>query len=443
MPDFLSNLSIPPWALVAATGAIVAFWGRIQGWFSSALTHLVDCVKIDPDLAGEVVSRLSTSSSISRFGGRGYVVLNRHVRSARKQKWILARWLDKSGVMTFWVKHAWFRIKTPIWVDRGKEGDQMTFRFLRGTLDFQALLEDVIEKANSRKAGRFRIHRIVGAGAAGSGQGGKEEHAGPASYGDDGGGFTQLPATAFYVSVSPDDIGSPMHAGAPADLWWSDEAKAVLADCRDWNSRRQWYVDRGIPWRRGFLLHGDPGVGKTSLARSIAIDLDVPIYSIDLGSLDNHTLENTWRSIRSNSPCMVLIEDLDSVYKGRIAVNANNHLGTPPSFDCLLNCLDGAEPNDGILVMLSTNDLSKVDIALSGLRTVDDRVLDKPSSRPGRVDRVVRLPGNLDEAGRRFLASRALEGHPELVDSLVLEGDGDTPATFVGRVVQAAYGTVA
>lgn len=43
----------------------------------------------------------------------------------------------------------------------------------------------------------------------------------------------------------------------------------LLADARDFMSSERWYADRGIPWRRGYLLHGVPGSGKTSLSKPV------------------------------------------------------------------------------------------------------------------------------------------------------------------------------
>lgn len=62
------------------------------------------------------------------------------------------------------------------------------------------------------------------------------------------------------------------------------EAAALLADCREFLAAEGWYARRGIPWRRGYLLHGPPGSGKTSLVTGLAGALGLDIYVTTLSS---------------------------------------------------------------------------------------------------------------------------------------------------------------
>ncbi len=57
-----------------------------------------------------------------------------------------------------------------------------------------------------------------------------------------------------------------------------------MADARDFLASEEWYADRGIPFRRGYLLHGVPGSGKTSLIHAVAGALGLDIYVISLSS---------------------------------------------------------------------------------------------------------------------------------------------------------------
>jgi mitochondrial chaperone BCS1 len=58
----------------------------------------------------------------------------------------------------------------------------------------------------------------------------------------------------------------------------------LIADAKDFLRSEDWYAERGIPFRRGYLLHGVPGSGKTSLIHAIAGELGLDIYVVSLSS---------------------------------------------------------------------------------------------------------------------------------------------------------------
>ncbi len=417
---------MPLWVIPLApvvVGFIAAFWGKIKALYAKASTYLISIVKVDADLSAEMMCHFGTTAETSKLGGQGYMVLSRFVRSKRKQMWILSKWIDKDGDMTFWVR--WKKIKVPVWVSRGKDGTQMTFRFFRGTIPMLDLLKNAVHTVNTRKANRYRLHRIGGMGAA-KGEGGQGRQASGSS------AFTDKPATSFYLTEDPNDIGEPNHSGGPEDLWLPTELKGILDDARQWSRNREWYLDHRLPWRRGYLLHGKPGTGKTSIARAIGIDLDMPIYAIDLQSMTNNDLSAAFEQARSNTPCMVLFEDLDSVYNARTSKQPNAQLGTPPSFDLLLNQIQGVGSNDGVMVMMTTNHLETIDQALGGpaVQKPDGTIeVGELRPRPGRIDRMVKTPDTIDVTGRRQLANRMLTNETE-IDMVLAETHGMTPAQF-------------
>jgi hypothetical protein len=206
-------------------------------------------------------------------------------------------------------------------------------------------------------------------------------------------------------------------------------AKAMVDEARHWKSSEQWYKSRGIPWRRGWLLYGQPGTGKTALARGVAEHLDLPVFVYDLASLYNNELQQEWATMLAEVPCLALIEDIDAVFDKRKNVSSRDRQDL--TFDCLLNCLDGIERADGLFVIVTTNRIERIDAAL-GLP--DERT---GSSRPGRIDQVLEMPV-LDSGGRRKMASRILEEWPGEWKSLVGDGDGDTGAQFQERCSRRA-----
>ncbi|EGD95174.1 mitochondrial chaperone BCS1 [Trichophyton tonsurans CBS 112818] len=121
----------------------------------------------------------------------------------------------------------------------------------------------------------------------------------------------------------------------------------IVADVKDFFSSGAWYHDRGIPYRRGYLLHGPPGTGKSSFIQALAGELDYDIAVLNL----------TFSSRRVQS-------------------DEDGYRGANVTFSGLLNALDGVASAEERIIFLTTNHVDRLDEALV---------------RPGRVDMTVRL----------------------------------------------------
>ena len=176
----------------------------------------------------------------------------------------------------------------------------------------------------------------------------------------------------------------------------------LITDVTDYlnPATRRWYSNRGIPYRRGYLLYGPPGTGKSSLSLALAGFFGLRIYILTLSS-PSATEENV-STLFSSLPrkCVVLLEDIDTAgltHTREDATNADNTAGdagaaaarqkpsdpnAPPqpsgklSLSGLLNILDGVASQEGRVLIMTTNHLEKLDKALI---------------RPGRVDMTVKF----------------------------------------------------
>jgi hypothetical protein len=265
------------------------------------------------------------------------------------------------------------------------------------------------------------------------------------------------------LGLAPDQLGKArLHKGsALGNLIFPQRVKGLIREIELWRGSRTWYLDKGIPWKRGWLLYGPPGTGKTALARAFAEDLNMPIYVFNLAEMSNHDLIKAWSEMQVNVPCIALIEDIDNVFHGRENVARKNapmpfmlpqkkgddkeagHMPFAPlTFDCLLNCLDGVERADGIFTIITTNDISKVDPALGQPRRAPDGTTEFISTRPGRIDKAVELT-YMEAADKKLMAGRILGDYPEQYREMLEYIDNypdlqETPAQFQERCGQIA-----
>lgn len=144
------------------------------------------------------------------------------------------------------------------------------------------------------------------------------------------------------------------------DQMFVDNKEDLISDIKDFMSRKPLYKEKGIKFKRGYLLYGPPGTGKTSLVFAIADMLNMPIYYLNPTEFTDGTFEDFMASVESKS--IILIEDCDIFWTNRDDVN--DKAKTNVSFQSLLNVMDGIHSPDECLIFLTTNHKHRFDEAL-------------------------------------------------------------------------------
>jgi len=182
-----------------------------------------------------------------------------------------------------------------------------------------------------------------------------------------------------------------------------EQKDSVLNDMKEYlhPQTKKWYSNRGIPYRRVYLLHGPPGTGKTSLCVALAGLLQLPIYvaSLNAKTMTEEGLASLFRCLPAR--CIVLLEDIDAAGLTNARKSepteeepspstadddaskdkkpgpvAKQEDATPKgiSLSGFLNIIDGVASSEGRILVMTTNHVSSLDPALL---------------RPGRVDLTV------------------------------------------------------
>lgn len=470
-------------ALIGVLGMVAGFWSKIKGLLWRVANLFVQQVEVPTEeghnaLIAFLIANYKRSRTYDRMFGAWYA----HRRDGRYGLVAYEQYGTRS--MIFWNGWVPFYYKNAVEAKArqakgnttGNSDDATkiysTITFVRGTFDVEKVLLSACEAANKLTwdtasteetvKSRFVIHYVPK----------RSEDNDNRNHGSNGMAWYQQGHYRL-IGITSDLLGKmPLHKGRALDtLIFPKRVKNLIQEIELWRNNRDWYLNKGIPWKRGWLLYGPPGTGKTALARAFAEDLNMPIYVFNLAEMSNHELIKAWADMQVNVPCVALIEDIDNVFHGRenvarrgmmslmLAGNSRNKgpegnsssskddnggrdIFSPLTFDCLLNCLDGVERADGIFTIITTNDLSKIDPALGQPRKLPDGSTEFISTRPGRVDKAVELT-YMDPADKKVMAKRILGEYPDEYLKMLEFIDRfpelpETPAQFQERCGQVA-----
>lgn len=155
------------------------------------------------------------------------------------------------------------------------------------------------------------------------------------------------------------------------------QKETLINDIDSFFRSKEWYMNVGIPYKRGYLLYGPPGTGKTSFVNAIASQYNLDVYTLNPNSFKS---ESDFIVAICTIPkgVILLIEDIDAIFDMKRKSMKNNdedentELNIKVSLSTLMNVLDGMYSPEDTLIFLTTNHPEKLDDALI---------------RPGRVDR--------------------------------------------------------
>lgn len=390
----------------AVVGILAAGWDKLKLYLSKLYSLIFVCIQTEGSLSLALTELLMKEFKCSPVGKKKYSGINEYVRPIERAQLVGFEQIPEEPTI-------WWRGFRPIVV---KGGDnpyaRMELTFIRGVYVRDVLLVEAINKFNKKnseknwkKTDRFYVSRKCGC-------------LGEPRFKQEGNSPTEndsSPERAMIHTIekftsrplqwSREELGQPKRTGAMDNLSLQTVHLKALEEAIRWRESEQWFKQRLIPWKRGWLLAGDPGTGKSAFVRALGQELNVPIYIFDLSTMTNQDFVREWDRCKNHAPCIYLFEDFDSVFEMRknVAVHALEHGLT---FDCFLNTMDGVENTDGLFVIITTNNISVIDPAIGNPTNGGDM-----STRPGRIDRIIRF-GPLDEKGKCKMANRILRDWP-------------------------------
>ena len=161
----------------------------------------------------------------------------------------------------------------------------------------------------------------------------------------------------------------------------NDVYESFYIDLKNFMKNEKTYGCKGLPYKRGYVLHGDPGTGKTSLIKAVANEFQLPIFNIDLNQLaKNDELVKIIKDINTHiadeQKYLLVFEDVDRTkvfqkqryYDDKVNISEN----------CLLNVLDGIDEGYGRVTIFTCNDSKNME-SIKGF------------NRPGRIDKFVEV----------------------------------------------------
>lgn len=422
-------MDLQNFTLFAAAGSLFAFWQQIKGFIVRVFSLVIKTDEIpECGMAENFLKEILPHTKLIKWGNTVY--LSEQLYFPAQKTWA-------NLFFTYFKSYPALYKKTPIILsESGDYGLKVTY--LSWTFNVRKILESVNNKGwqqcleNSKhKPDNFYIKEISGSDeilrqARMSGDN-------PTSVSppvEPSGSKRGILSRSYSLMNYGDYIGlkySDTQRGIEKEknnssYFWSAPAQKLDGEISFWMENRSWYRERDLAWRRGAMLFGPAGSGKTKMVIECAKKHGLPVRKLNISNMSNSEFKEAFEHENQEGQ-IVLMEDIDGVFNFRENILASStHTKQLLSFDTFINAIGGIRAANGSFVIVTSNHPDKLDPAMV---------------RSGRIDAHIEV-GPLCREGRLFVAKNILRDWPNLVDKIVDECEDTVAAEFENQCIELA-----
>ncbi len=296
----------------AAITLAASCFGYLRAIYQQIIGRVLVTISVSGYQADAVIMYLRQQYNMSRFGPRSYIGWKLFFQPSRRVQLMPMEVATPTGQL-FW------KGLCLIWIGKSKTANtdletgvnardyndnSLDILFARGTLDpdrfileataFYNEQTQVYDATEGRRHSVRYVHGTAGSNGSESLMNQMMPRRGPTSMTDIRGCLVNRPLGFRFSELG---MGSSAQRTALDQLALCESAEQLVTEVKRWRESEDWHLERQLPWRRGYMLYGPPGSGKTALARAIAEDLDLPVYVYNLASLKNDELQRAWNQM--------------------------------------------------------------------------------------------------------------------------------------------------
>lgn len=416
---------------LAIGGAVIGFWNQFKAFFGNVIS--LGLITVDFPIecwhAQDLLKNLINNSKIYTFGNKSYGTMSLVLKDQ-------PIWMDYFSHSS---KNFLFLYNNRIPIFVSVKNNKLYLRFFRKSFNYSNILAQIYKDNTVRIKENFKKHTYFEINIETFYQEGDDivNFSSSVRQGEPQGSPTMKDASECFLhnkssffhdykkildipGIDSLNLSNEFKYEAKSNsFYFSKEHLLLKKHIEFWLENEKWYMDRGMNHVRGCLCYSAPGTGKSRGIVEIAKELKLTVNILYLSGATNERLKN---KIKNYSNCILLFEDFDNVFHGRENVTKTSQNKDKLSFDFFINCLSGAKGVKNCFVIITTNDITKIDQAIL---------------RDGRIDLKIEFKA-LDEEGRRHIAARILSDWPEIIEEMVKTCEGQTGAQFENACVTRA-----